>query len=164
MRYRETSRRKHRVTRLRNITRIDHEASHTHAWRTTLQRWNGITVKTFSDSVHSGKRNALKAALEYRNALLLQHSPFTHQVWVRSRLRRNNTSGIPGVARYEVVANPKTGRLQVYWMAFWVNELGASRKRKFFISRYGERQAKRLAIAERTRQLNHVCAIKCAQP
>ena len=55
------------MTRPRNITRIDHKASHTYAWRTTLQRWNGITVKTFSDSVHHGERNALKAALAYRN-------------------------------------------------------------------------------------------------
>jgi hypothetical protein len=152
------------MTRLRNIIRVDHEASHTHAWRATLQRWNGITVKTFSDSVHNGKRNALKAALEYRNALLRQHSTFQHQMWVRTRLRKNNTSGIPGVGRYEVVANPKTGRRQIFWLASWANERGARRQRKFFISSYGERQAKRLAIAERTRQLNHVCAIKCAQP
>lgn len=152
------------MTRLRNIIRVDHEASRTHAWRATLQRWNGITVKTFSDSVHDGKRKALKAALEYRNALLLQHSPFQHQVWVRTRLRKNNTSGFPGVGRYEVVANTKTGRRQVFWLASWANERGARRQRKFFISSYGERQAKRLAITERTRQLNHVCAIKCAQP
>lgn len=151
------------VTRFRNITRIDHEASRTHAWRATLQRWNGITVKTFSDAVHNGKRNALKAALKYRNGLLLQHSPFRHRVWVRTRLRRNNTSGIPGVGRYEVVADPKTGRLQVYWLAFWANEHGVRRERKFYVSTYGERQAKRLAIAERTRQLNRVCAVKRAQ-
>ena len=151
------------MTRPRNIIRIDHEPSRTYAWRTTLQRWNGITVKTFSDSVHSGKRKALKAALEYRNALLLQHSTFKHHVWVRTRLRKNNTSGIPGVGRYEVVANPRTGRLQVFWLAFWADEHGVRRQRKFYVSSYGERRAKRLAIAERRRQLNRVGAFKCAQ-
>jgi hypothetical protein len=151
------------VTRPRNISRIDHEASRTYAWRTTLQRWNGITVKTFSDSVHHGKRNALKAALEYRNTLLLRHSPFKHHVWLRTRLRKNNTSGIPGVGRYEVVADSKTGRRQVFWLAFWVDESGVRRQRKFFISIYGDRRAKRLAMAERKRQLNRVGAIKCAQ-
>jgi hypothetical protein len=151
------------VTRPRNITRIDHKASHTYAWRTTLQRWNGITVKTFSDSVHHGKRNALKAALAYRNRLLLQHSSFKHHVWVRTRLRKSNTSGIPGVGRYDVVANSKTGRRQVFWLAFWVDERGVRRQCKFFISSYGERRAKRLAIAERRRQLNRVGAIKCAR-
>lgn len=151
------------MTRPRNISRIDHEASRTYAWRTTLQRWNGITVKTFSDSVHHGKRNALKAALEYRNTLLLRHSPFKHHVWLRTRLRKNNTSGIPGVGRYEVVADSKTGRRQVFWLAFWVDESGVRRQRKYFISIYGERRAKRLAMAERKRQLNRVGAIKCAQ-
>lgn len=151
------------MTRPRNISRIDHEASRTYAWRTTLQRWNGITVKTFSDSVHHGKRNALKAALEYRNTLLLRHSPFKHHVWLRTRLRKNNTSGIPGVGRYEVVADSKTGRRQVFWLAFWVDESGVRRQRKFFISIYGDRRAKRLAMAERKRQLNRVGAIKCAQ-
>ena len=151
------------MTRPRNISRIDHEASRTYAWRTTVQRWNGITVKTFSDSVHHGKRNALKAALEYRNTLLLRHSPFKHHVWLRTRLRKNNTSGIPGVGRYEVVADSKTGRRQVFWLAFWVDESGVRRQRKYFISIYGERRAKRLAMAERKRQLNRVGAIKCAQ-
>lgn len=151
------------MTRPRNISRIDHEASRTYAWRTTLQRWNGITVKTFSDSVHHGKRNALKAALEYRNTLLLRHSPFKHHVWLRTRLRKNNTSGFPGVGRYEVVADSKTGRRQVFWLAFWVDESGVRRQRKFFISIYGDRRAKRLAMAERKRQLNRVGAIKCAQ-
>ena len=152
-----------RMTRFRYIVRVDHEASRTHAWRATLQRWNGITVKTFSDSVHHGKRNALKAALEYRNAILLRHSPLKHHVWVRTRLRKNNTSGIPGVGRYGVVANSRTGRRQVFWLAFWVDEHGVRRQRKFFISSYGERQAKGLAIAERKRQLNRVGAIKYAQ-
>lgn len=151
------------MTRPRNISRIDHEASRTYAWRTTLQRWNGIVVKTFSDSVHHGKRNALKAALEYRNTLLLRHSPFKHHVWLRTRLRKNNTSGIPGVGRYEVVADSKSGRRQVFWLAFWVDESGVRRHRKFFISIYGDRRAKRLAMAERKRQLNRVGAIKCAQ-
>jgi hypothetical protein len=78
-------------------------------------------------------------------------------------LRKNNTSGIPGVGRYEVVADSKTGRRQVFWLAFWVDESGVRRQRKFFISIYGDRRAKRLAMAERKRQLNRVGAIKCAQ-
>lgn len=152
------------MKRLRNICRIDHEASHTHAWRVTLQRCNDMILKTFSDAVYGGKRKALNAALEYRDALLLQNSPFQHQVWVRTRLRKNNTSGIPGVARYDKLANPRTGRRDVFWLAHWVTEHGASGKRKFSVLIYGERQAKRLAVAERERQLNRVCAIKAARP
>jgi hypothetical protein len=149
------------MKRRRNIIRIDHEPSRTHAWRVTLQRWNNIIVKTFSDAMHGGKRKALKAAVEYRNELLRQYSPLGHEVWVRTRLRRNNTSGIVGVARYDKIANPNTGRREIFWLAYWANEHGAKRQRKFSIFRYGERQAKHLAIAERERQLNRVCVIKC---
>jgi hypothetical protein len=147
------------VSRYRNITRIDTEANRTHAWRVTLQRMNRIEMKSFSDGVFGGKRKALRAAIEYRDSLLAEHAVDKHRVWVRTRLRKNNTSGIPGVARYEVLANPNTGRRAAFWLAFWVDEHGASRKRKFCVTLRGERQAKRLAIAERERQLSRVCAI-----
>lgn len=123
-----------------------------------------MILKTFSDSVYGGKRKALNAAVEYRDALLLQHSPFEHQIWVRTRLRKNNTSGIVGVARYERSAKASAGRAQGFWLASWVNENGASRKRKFSASLHGESQAKRLAIGERERQLKLVCAIKAGRP
>jgi hypothetical protein len=150
------------MTPPRNIIRVDHEASHTHAWRVTLQRHNDIAVKTFSDSINGGKRKALKAAVAYRDELLCRYSPYGHAIWVRTRLRRNNTSGIPGVGRYEERANPHTGYTRVFWLAFWANEQGDSRKRRFMVSHYGERQAKRLAIVERERQLSLVCATKRA--
>ena len=148
------------MTPPRNIIRVDHEASQTHAWRVTLQRYNDIVVKTFSDSIHGGKRKALKAAVGYRDELLRRYSPYAHAIWVRTRLRRNNTSGIPGVARYEERVNPITGNTRVFWLASWVNENGASRKRRFTVSHYGDRHAKRLAVAERERQLNLVCATR----
>lgn len=148
------------MTPPRNIIRVDHEASRTHAWRVTLQRHNDIAVKTFSDAIYGGKRRALKAAEAYRDELLRRYSPYAHAIWVRTRLRRNNTSGIPGVGRYEERVNRNTGYTRVFWLASWVNELGASRKRKFMVSHYGERQAKRLAVAERECQLSLVCATK----
>lgn len=148
------------MTPRRNIIRIDHEASRTHAWRVTVQRHNDIVVKTFSDATYGGKQKALKTAEAYRDELFRRHSPYAHAIWVRTRLRRNNTSGIPGVGRYEQVDNPTTGSVRVFWLASWVDEQGDSRKRKFMVSHYGERQAKRLAVAERERQLNLVCATK----
>jgi hypothetical protein len=149
-----------RMTLPRNIVRVDHEASRTHAWRVTVQRHNDIAVKTFSDAIYGGKRKALKVAEAYRDELLRRYSPYAHAIWVRTRLRRNNTSGIPGVGRYEQLDNPKTGSVRVFWLASWVNEQGDSRKRRFMVSHYGERQAKRLAVAERERQLSLVCATK----
>lgn len=150
------------MARQRNITRIDNDTKRTHAWLVTVQRRGEIVVRSFSDGIYGSKRKALAAAVAYRDLLLSRHSQFEHQVWVRSRLRKNNTSGIPGVGRYEVLANPNTGRREAFWLASWVNEHGLSRKRKFSVSCHGERHAKRLAIAERERQLLHVCAIKAS--
>jgi hypothetical protein len=127
-----------------------------------VQRHNDIVVKTFSDAIYGGKRKALKVAVEYRDELLRRYSPYAHAIWVRTRLRRNNRSGIPGVGRYEERTNSNTGYTRVFWLASWVNEQGNSRKRRFLVSHYGERQAKRLAVAERERQLNLVCATKSA--
>lgn len=146
--------------RYRNITRVDNERTRTHAWQLRLQRKGQAVSKCFSDGVYGGKRKALKAAIEYRESWLAEHSNVEYQLWVRTRLRKNNTSGIPGVARYEALDNPNTGRRVVFWLASWIDEHGASRKRKFHVSCYGERQAKRLAIAERQRQLHRVCEIK----
>lgn len=66
------------------------------------------------------------------------------------------------MSRYEERINPHTGSTRVFWLTSWVNEQGDSRKRRFMVSHYRERQAKRLAVAERERQLSLVCASKSA--
>ena len=148
------------MARQRNIKRVDDDAKRTHAWVVTVQRRGEIVVRPFADGIYGGKKKALAAAVAYRDLLLDQHSQFEHEVWVRTRLRKNNKSGVPGVGRYEFLASPKTGRRGAFWLASWVDEHGLSRKRKFAVSRYGELHAKRLAIAERERQLLQVCAAK----
>ena len=148
------------MARHRNITRVDDDTNRTHRWLVTVQRRGEILVRSFADGVYGGKRKSLAAAVAYRDLLLSRHSRFEHELWARSRLRKNNTSGMPGVGRYEVLVNPRNGRREAFWQAAWVNEQGLSRKRKFAVSRYGERLAKRLAIAERERQLLRVCAAK----
>lgn len=150
------------MKRLRNIRRIDTEANHTYAWLVQVQRDSRIAIKMFSDSVYGGKRKALQAAVSYRARLLAEMSSYEYHIRRRSILRRNNTSGIPGVGRYDKIANPNTGRREVFWLAHWVTEHGASGKRKFSVLRHGERKAKQLAIAERERQLKRVCAINSA--
>ncbi len=146
----------------RNVTRMDLDSKRDHAWVVTLQRKGAIIVKRFADGVYGGKRKALKAAVEYRDSFLARDKPFDHQIWIRTRLRKNNKSGIPGVGRYEVVDNPDNGRVRAHWVASWHDEHGASRKRKFSITRYGEEEAKLLAMAERNYQLKRVCAINAA--
>lgn len=150
------------MKRLRNIRRIDTDANRTYAWLVQVQRQNRIIIKMFTDAVYGGKRKALAAAIGYRDQVIAEANPVGHRLWCRTILRRNNTSGIVGVARYDKLANPSTGRREVFWLAAWVDEYGASRKRKFSVLRYGERKARQLAIAERNRQLMRVCSVKQA--
>ncbi|AFM24669.1 AP2 domain-containing protein [Desulfomonile tiedjei] len=146
----------------RNITRVDHDHKGDHGWIVTMQRKGAVIVKRFSDGIYGGKQKALKAAVEYRDSFLARDKPFDHQIWIRTRLRKNNKSGIPGVHRYEIKANPNTGNVRVYWIAAWTNEHGVTRQRKFSVAQYGEEEAKLLAIAERDYQLRRVVAINAA--
>jgi hypothetical protein len=143
-----------------NIRRIDNKTNRTFAWLVCVQRNNHIVTKMFTDTVYGGKRKALQATICYRDQLLAEVSSFEHQLWLRTILRRNNTSGIPGVSRHDKIVNPNTGSRRVFWLASWINEHGATRQRKFSVMLYGELQAKQLAIAERERQLKRVCAAK----
>ncbi len=146
----------------RNIQRVDNDLHGDHLWVVTLQRKGAILVKRFSDGVYGGKREALKAAVKYRDSFLSLDNSSAHQIWIRTRLRKNNKSGIPGVLRYEITNNGNAEKRRTYWIAAWTDEHGATRQRKFAISRYGEEEAKELAIAEREYQLNRVCAINAA--
>ncbi len=146
----------------RNILRVDHDANRDHGWVVTLQRKGTSVVKRFSDGVYGGAREALKAAVKYRDSFLARDEPFDHQIWIRTRLRKNNTSGIPGVLRYEVPSDPDAENVRVYWIAVWTDERGVTRQRKFSVARYGEQEAKLLAIAERDHQLKRVVAINVA--
>lgn len=146
----------------KNIVRVDNDATRTHAWILTFARKKKIVVRYFSDSVYGGKEAALDAALAFRSFLLSCYSESDYLLWIRSRPRKNNTSGIPGVGRYEVLDNPNTGRRRAFWMASWTDENGRERKRKFSVLRHGDRRAKILAMAEREKQLLRVCqAVQC---
>lgn len=150
------------IKRLLNIRRIDNEANRTHAWLVRVQRNKHTAIKMFTDGVYGGKRKALQAAISFHAQLLASVPYYEYQIRLRSALRINNTSGFPGVARFESIANPKTGRRVAFWAAYWDDEHGVRRQHKFSVLLYGERRAKQLAIADRERQLKRVCAAKCA--
>lgn len=138
-----------------NIRRFDDEERRTHGWHVLLSRKKKTFSKFFSDASCGGKSKALKLAIAYRDEVDRMASD-GNDLWRRSLLRRNNSSGIPGVGRYLAKSSPgDPGR--PYWFAFWNDKAGKRRSCKFQVSRYGEAQAKALAIAERTAQLNALC-------
>lgn len=146
-------------TPLRNISRVDSDTNRTYAWVVQVRRKNCVAKKMFSDGVYGGKRQALREAVHFHAQCMAEISRYEYQIWWRTLMRRNNKSGIPGVGRYESARNPKTGRRAVFWLASWIDEYGKGRKRKFSVLRYGENLAKQLAIDERERQLQRVCAL-----
>ena len=145
-----TKARKLKRPRIYGVSRIDHERSHTHAWRVTLTRDRCRFTRPFSDGVHGGKRAALKAALIYRDEILKQHAPLSRQAYVQIK-RRNNRSGVPGVCRSAKPRNRFGKRyLEWFWVASWTPQAGGAHKHKSFsIKSYGAQGAFRRAVAAR---------------
>ena len=146
----------------RHIRRVDDaERSRTHAWLVQVQRRNRIVIRMFSDGRHGGRRAVLAAALAFRAAMLKQMHDPGYALWRRNRKRRNNTSGIVGVARYANRERARPGRKPIereYWQAFADDGKGARRSRKFSVAKYGEMRARALAIRARRALLREVGA------
>lgn len=142
--------------RLANIKRVDYAEKRTFGWLVQLSRKGVKNVKFFSDTVYGGKKKALEASITYRDNLKMLAGKKYH-VWRRSILRKNNTSGIVGVGRYNSVNN-KTGKKSAFWQAFWDDKTGKRRSRKFSVLRYGEEEARLLAVKERLKQVKTVYA------
>ncbi|NWD52012.1 AP2/ERF family transcription factor [Pseudomonas gingeri] len=115
-----------------------------YAWKVEVRRDGQPVGKTFTFDEYGGEPGARLAAESCRNALVLKMPPvLTYES--RQRLLPHNTSGHPGVLRIE---SNNTG----YWRAS-TRIHGYNLSRSFSVERYGEEQAKRLALAERQRQL-----------
>lgn len=145
----------------RNIRRMDDPSRSTHAWLVQVQRHKHAAIKMFSDNVWGGKRKALAAARQWRDEHTQPRGEYQHELWRRNILRRNNSSGLVGIARYERKPLP-SGKPShgAFWLAFWVDEHGISRKRKFSVRRWGEHRAKQMAIEVREQGVRHAVAAR----
>lgn len=124
------------------IYRTDSDRNGTHGWVVFAQRRRQVFTKHFSDGMHGGKREAYRAARKYRGRLIDEHIGLTRAEYA-SILRRNNTSGVPGVCKYG----------SGHWVAFWPTVPGKTRRVKFSVAKYGEKKAFELAVAARRRAL-----------
>ncbi|MEX1669378.1 AP2/ERF family transcription factor [Zhongshania guokunii] len=132
------------------ISRIDDDIHRTHAWRVSIRRQGKLLVKNFPDKTYGGKRKALAEAKLHRDKIVAEHPPTTRKQFC-STLRRHNNSGIPGVYRYAKRYKLKNGCIKEiwYWEAHWPVGTNSSEKATFSVAVYGERKAKRMAIATR---------------
>lgn len=126
------------------IARIDLPGVGTHGWQVRLQRQGKRYARFFGDGVWGGAARAYEAAREWRDELLRQLKTVER---IRTcRTSNRNQSGVVGVSKVTVATN---GATYEFWQATWSPEPGRRRTVKFSISRYGERQAFRLAVAAR---------------
>jgi hypothetical protein len=149
------------MKKIKNIRRMDNNLNRTYGWLVQVQRSNRTSIKMFTDGVYGGKRKALAAAKGFLAQVLAELTTFDYHHRRRNVMRCNNTSGIAGVGRYEVLDNPNTGNRAIFWLAAWHDEHGVRRQRKFYISTHGEQKAKKLATAERKKRIREVCIAKC---
>lgn len=139
------------VKRLINIKRLDYPQKRTYGWYVQVIRKGVWYKKFFSDSVYGHKKQALKAAIQYRDQVKSNFAK-KYKLWRRAVIRRNNTSGIVGVGRY-IRSDNKSGIESPFWVAFWHDKFGKKRSRKFSVGLYGEDQARTLAIRQRKKWL-----------
>ena len=115
-----------------------------YAWKLDIQRSGKVHIHLFDFAEYGGEAAALDAAEKMRNQLVLKMpQAFTYEN--RQRLMPHNTSGHPGV--YRVQSNHID-----YWRAT-TRIHGYNLSKSFRVDRYGDEQAKALALQERERQL-----------
>ena len=119
-------------------------------WVVAFVRRGASIQRSFHAERHGGMAGALAAAQAWRDDTALQ-TPATTLQQYSEYLRRNNTSGRPGVHRIERVVRLKGGgaKTHVFWMARSPDGVRPSRSRSFAISRYGEEGAYERAVAAR---------------
>lgn len=136
-----------------NIRRVDHEASRTHCWRVTVQRWKQIFVRDFSDGLHGGRQPALQAAQVYREKLVKTYPPLNKAAYCAIR-KKNNRSGVSGLTRVDTWELYKGRRFRrLYWDAQWPIGHKKAQHKKFSITKYGEEEAYLRALTARATAL-----------
>ena len=133
-----------------HIHRVDAEVERIHTWRVQIRRRGKTVMRHFPDQSHGGKRAALQEARAFRDKTLKSVNPTSYKLWNDTRLRKNNTSGVSGVARYAPLVQTEGGWVaRPFWQAYWIDAEGKKKSRKFSVDKYGEASAKRRAIAAR---------------
>lgn len=127
-------------------------------WQVRIHRRGRMVVDArFRDKDHGGADAALHAAQVHRDLAIRCHTPML----LRERnqiLRRNNTTGVPGVTRML-----DRGKYDLFRAETMLPD-GRRLCRRFSIAKYGERQAFELAVAARQEQLERVKGVLTMHP
>lgn len=130
----------------KGISRYDYNA---HAWWVRVRRDDTPFSQLFSDGVHGGTEEALKAAILFRHELL---SAFPVTI---TRVSANWLDDDPE-KRITRIDEKGTAQRYIAWKAKWYDEDQKIKSKNFSVKLFGEDQAKSLALAEATK--NHISA------
>ncbi|WP_454818902.1 hypothetical protein [Labrys neptuniae] len=106
-----------------------------------MTRQGRTVLRRFADAIYGSSGAARAQARAYRDAVIQVLPPATN-LERNTRLHKNNTSGMAGVARV------RTGHSGFAWRATLELKHGTRRK-SFSVNKYGEERARDLAMAER---------------
>lgn len=140
---------------MRYIQRKDTKGHH--AWKVAVRRAGQYIHQYFADAAHGGTAQALAAALAWRDQTVAELTGVDYAVWRRELMLPTNTSGIVGVSRGFVLK--KRGKRTVkfaMWTAYWQNANGKRSTRSFSVNKYGEEEAKQMAISAREEGMQDV--------
>lgn len=126
-------------------------------WKVQLKR-SGVTLfRQFGFKMHQGEMAALLRAQAWRDQMVKKHPPVSRRRRANV-LRRNNKTGIPGVAcQVDTDGNP------IAWIAKTYLGPGEVANKYFSLRRFGP-EAKLLAIAERQAQLRRMPGLARPHP
>lgn len=116
-------------------------------WVVMIRRQGAVLRKTFGFGPYGGEQAALEHAKRWRDELVRSHPP-TQKKILATRPRSHNTSGVAGVfCVFDAKGTPTA------WNAKTVLGPGRVLSKNFNIKALGDLNAKRMAVAEREKQL-----------
>lgn len=119
-------------------------------WRVNFRRRGKDYFRAFHDLKHDGSKNALAAAVSWRDQQLGSAKIFTYREFCAYR-RSNNRSGVAGVHFLKSPRQPRGA-----WQAKIKLPDGKKITKSFSVRRFGYRQAFKRAAAARTDMLELV--------
>lgn len=127
---------------------VRYDYGRTHGWFVRVKVGGERTNDMFYDSKEGSPQEALRAALIHRHQILASRPP------VATKFVHAKTLPLDPAER--IKRHEKGGRKQpyVYWEATWYDKNHKRRNQKFSVKRYGEAEAKAMALAAADRNHN----------
>lgn len=138
------------------ITRTESTDGSTMGWNVRFRHTGRAESKFFSDRMYGGRENALVVARMYRDARLNQLGPQNPMRHI-GRMSSRNSTGLVGVCRTTCQTK---GHDYDYWSAQWTLPDGRQCVRKFSINKYGEQEARKLAVQAREEGIKALSAAR----